>query len=83
MGVQIPPRKGAILRAKWRPIVKCSHCCELCKNDCTNRDAVWDTEFGGLDRGAHWLNHLCVAAMWPYVKLPMTTPLVTLAVIFG
>jgi len=61
-------------------------CRELCKNGCTDRDAVWVVDSGGLMEacvswlqiGTTWqipLNHICAAVMQSYVKL--LWPLIT------
>jgi len=45
---------------------------ELCKNSCTDRDAVWDAALGAAQPGTTWqirLSRPCAAAMLPYVKL--------------
>jgi len=43
----MPPWEGTILRGKGTANCKVlGHCCHLCKNGSTNRDAIWDAESG-------------------------------------
>jgi len=99
MGVQIPMGRGNFEGRKGSPLESIATLCrELCKSGWTDWDAVWDLDSGGFKEallggvhiGATWrilLNHPCVAAilpvvklLWPLVKISMLCILMSLTV---
>jgi len=63
-------KSGGPLKRVW------TLCCDLCKNGCTNQDAVWDPELGRSEDPcirweSHWryLANTIVAALRSYVTL--------------
>jgi len=93
-GVQISPWEGAFFRGKDMPGHARRHCRELCKNGCTDRDAVWVVDSGGPMKACatregtlappneyNWT--VRVRRRCDHVKLTLLWPLVTTVIIIS